>query len=95
MFLDLSETLPLTAEVLSCVGPHRQHYGSLLHQSPGWTMFVLPFQAGTADPYSGVLARVCQDRVHLILVASFWSARDVLSLLDGLPWDIFFISLSE
>lgn len=31
-----SGTLPSTAEGLACVCPYRQHYGNLLHQSPGW-----------------------------------------------------------
>ncbi len=39
-----------------------------------------------------VLARVRQDGVRLLLVSPFWSGRvwfsDLISLLDGSPWEI-------
>ncbi|KAK3512511.1 hypothetical protein QTP70_015661 [Hemibagrus guttatus] len=45
-----------------------------------------------------VLARVPHDRVHLLLVAPHWPARvwfmDLVSLLDGTPWEIQVRSLS-
>ncbi len=40
----------------------------------------------------GVLERVCRDGVRLLLVAPFWPGRvwfsDLISLLDGSPWEI-------
>ncbi len=35
----------------SCVGPHRQHSGGLLHQPPRRSAFVPPVQAGVPDPW--------------------------------------------